>query len=179
MTRHHRDQLDRLARRRARAQRSRTRADRGLARLVDAPVSGGEEGAVDLGPRNAGQVAKACNQMIVAATVLALGEASVVAVRAGLDVAAKRDLLGGGYADSRVLEVKKHPFATHDHSPSGPAKFMGKDLGFATDEARRSGTATPQLDVLRRVFSDLTAHGLGEQDTGVVQAYLEGLTRGA
>lgn len=180
----------------------------GLVRMVDAPVSGGEEGArsgtlsvmvggadddvgavhpmlsttgtaVHLGPLGAGQVAKACNQMIVAATVLALGEASVVAERAGLDVAAMLDLLGGGYAGSRLLEVKKRRFANHDHSPSGKAKFLVKDLGFAADEARRGGTATPQLDVLRRVFSDLTAQGLGEQDTAVVQAYIEGLTPGA
>jgi len=178
----------------------------GRVHVVDAPISGGEEGAVagtlsvmvggadedvaaalpvlastgtavHLGPVGSGQVAKACNQMIVAATVLALGEASVVAERAGLDVAATLDLLGGGYAGSRLLEVKKHRFARHDHSPSGPARFMVKDLGSATEEARRSGTATPQLDVLREVFTDLTARGLGDQDTAVVQAYIEGLTR--
>ncbi|QTE28003.1 NAD(P)-dependent oxidoreductase [Pengzhenrongella sicca] len=190
-----------------RALDARVRAETGgLARLVDAPVSGGEEGAVagtlsvmvggqaddvapalavlaatgravHLGPLGAGQVAKACNQLIVAATVLALGEASVIAERAGLDVAAMLDLLGGGYAASRILEVKKTRFAEHDHSPSGPAKFMVKDLRFAADEARLTGTATPQLDVLRDVFTALTAAGLGDQDTAVVQAYLEGLTR--
>ncbi|RYV49714.1 NAD(P)-dependent oxidoreductase [Pengzhenrongella frigida] len=185
--------------------RVRTRTG-GLARLVDAPVSGGEEGAVagtlsvmvgaaaddvalalrvlrplgnpvHLGPLGAGQIAKACNQLIVAATVLALGEASVLAERAGLDVAAMLDLLGGGYAGSRILEVKAHRFVAHDHSPSGPAKFMVKDLTFATAEAARSDTATPLLDVLRHVFTDLTAVGLGDQDTAVVQAYLEGLHR--
>lgn len=185
--------------------RVRARTD-GLARLVDAPVSGGEEGAVagslsvmvggaadevavalpvlralgnpvHLGPLGAGQVAKACNQLIVAATVLALGEASVLAERAGLDVAVLLDLLGGGFAGSRILDVKKHRFANHDHRPSGPAKFMVKDLGFATDEATRTGTAAPLLDVLRHVFTDLTDVGLGDQDTAVVQAYLEGLHR--
>ncbi|SDD47045.1 2-hydroxy-3-oxopropionate reductase [Sanguibacter gelidistatuariae] len=180
----------------------------GLAHVVDAPVSGGEEGAragtlsimvggsdddaaqacaalapagtpVHLGPLGSGQIAKACNQMIVAATVLALGEASVIAERAGLDVAALLDLLGGGYAGSRVLEVKKRRFAEHDHSPSGAAKFMVKDLGSATDEAIRTGTATPQLDLLRAVFTDLTAAGLGDQDTAVVQAFIEDLPRSA
>jgi len=176
----------------------------GRVRVVDAPVSGGEEGAkegtlavmmggapedvavvlpvlaatgtaVHLGPLGAGQVAKACNQMVVAATVVALGEAAVVAERAGLDVAAMLDLLAGGYAGSRVLEVKKRRFATHDHSPSGAARFMVKDLSFATDEARSTNTATPQLDVLRAVFTDLTAQGLGDLDTAVVQAYIENL----
>lgn len=178
----------------------------GLVRVVDAPVSGGEEGAragtlsvmvggsdddaaqacaelrptgtpVHLGPLGAGQIAKACNQMIVAATVLALGEASVIAERAGLDVGALFDLLGGGYAGSRMLEVKKHRFAEHDHSPSGAAKFLVKDLGFATDEAVRTATETPQLDVLREVFTDLTTAGLGDQDTSVVQAFIGNLPR--
>ncbi len=173
-------------------------------RVVDAPVSGGDEGAtvgtlavmvggapedvavalpvlaatgtaVHLGPLGAGQVAKACNQMVVAATLVALSEAAVVAERAGLDVAAMFDLLAGGYAGSRVLEVKKRRFATHDHSPSGAAKFMVKDLSFATDEARSTKTATPQLDVLRAVFTDLTAQGMGDLDTAVVQAYIESL----
>ena len=176
-----------------------------LVHVVDAPISGGERGAVagtlaimvggsprdvavaepalracgnpvHLGPLGAGQVAKACNQMIVAATVLALGEASVVAERAGLDVEALFDLLGTGLAGSQVLEQKKHALVTHDHPPSGPARFMVKDLGFATAEARRGGTATPQLDVLRAVFTDLTDAGFGDQDVAVVQTYVESLT---
>ncbi len=176
----------------------------GLVHVVDAPISGGQNGAtagtlaimvggspqdvaaatpalracgnpVHLGSLGAGQVAKACNQMIVAATVLALGEASVVAERAGLDVGALLDLLGTGLAGSQVLEQKKPAFVTHDHESSGPARFMVKDLGFATAEARRSGTATPLLDVLRAVFTDLTAAGLGDQDVAVVQAYIETL----
>ena len=118
----------------------------GMVHVIDAPVSGGQEGAeagslvvmvggahgdvevakpvlstfgsvAHLGPLGAGQVAKACNQMIVAATVLALGEAAVVAERAGLDVAAMFDLLAGGFAGSRILDVKKDRFARHDHSP--------------------------------------------------------------
>ncbi|GAA2729276.1 2-hydroxy-3-oxopropionate reductase [Cellulomonas aerilata] len=178
----------------------------GLLHVVDAPVSGGEEGAVagtlsvmvggapddvarvldvyravgtpaHLGPLGAGQVAKACNQIIVAAQVLALGEAAVIAERAGLDVLAMFDLLGGGYAGSRVLEVKKRRFAEHDHSPSGPARFMVKDLSAATEEARRTATPTPQTDLLLRVFTDLTRRGYGDQDTAVVQAYLESLDR--
>ena len=178
----------------------------GLVAVVDAPVSGGEAGAVagtlaimvggavddvalvtpllaacgtpvHLGPLGAGEVAKACNQMIVGATVLALGEASVVAERAGLDVAALFDLLGTGLAGSEVLRQKKSAFVEHDHHPTGKARFMVKDLGFATDEARRSGTSTPQLDVLRSAFTDLTEAGLGDQDVAVVQAWIESRSR--
>ncbi len=112
--------------------------------------------------------------MIVAATVLALGEASVVAERAGLDVRALLDLLGTGLAGSQVLEQKKRAFVEHDHRPTGKARFMVKDLRFATDEARRTGTATPQLDVLRAAFTDLTDAGMGDQDVAVVQAWIEG-----
>ena len=54
---------------------------------------------------------------------------------------------------------------------------MVKDLGFASDEARLSGTVTPQLDVSRSVFTELTEQGFGDQDTSVVQAWIEGLTR--
>lgn len=178
----------------------------GAVRVVDAPVSGGEEGAVagtlsimvggptddartaldvlaacgraeHLGPLGAGQVVKACNQMIVAATVQALGEASVLAERSGLDVGRLLDLLGAGYAGSRVLDVKAHRFATHDHSPSGAARFMVKDLGFAAAEAERTGTSTPQLDVLRATFTALTDAGLGDADTSVVQRHLAEMPR--
>ncbi|MCK6210212.1 NAD(P)-dependent oxidoreductase [Georgenia sp. EYE_87] len=179
-------------------------ADRTGRRLavVDAPVSGGVEGAADgtlsimvggadddvatvlpwlealgtpvhLGPVGAGQVAKACNQLIVAATTVALGEASVIAERAGLDLGRLLDLLGGGYAGSRVLEVKKSRLVAHDHTPASPARFMIKDLAFAAAEAERTGTAVEQLPVLQRVYEQLTEQGLGDLDSSVVQRYVE------
>lgn len=177
------------------------RTDRRLA-VVDAPVSGGVEGAADgtlsimvggadddvatvlpwlealgtpvhLGPVGAGQVAKACNQLIVAATTVALGEASVIAERAGLDLGRLLDLLGGGYAGSRVLEVKKSRLVAHDHTPASPARFMIKDLAFAAAEAERTGTAVEQLPVLQRVYEQLTEQGLGDLDSSVVQRYVE------
>lgn len=170
--------------------------------VVDAPVSGGEHGAeagslvvfvggeeadvelavpvlratgdpVHLGPLGAGQVGKACNQVVVAATVTALGEAAVLAERSGLDVTALFDALGGGYAGSRLLEVKKDRFVAHDHSPSGAARYMIKDLAAALDQAGRSGTTLPLTAGLLRTFTDLTAAGLGDLDTAVVQAWIE------
>lgn len=170
--------------------------------VVDAPVSGGEQGAdaaslavfvggepldvaaltpvlsaigtpVHLGPLGSGQLGKACNQVIVAATVSALGEAAVLAERSGLDVAALFDLLGGGYAGSRLLEVKKDRFITHDHSPSGAAKFMIKDLSAALDQAAQCGTRLPLTAQLLKTFTDLTAAGMGDLDTAVVQSWIE------
>ncbi|TDE95169.1 NAD(P)-dependent oxidoreductase [Occultella glacieicola] len=171
-------------------------------RVVDAPISGGEQGAeagtlaifvggeaedvavvapvlgatgtpVHLGPLGSGQVGKACNQVIVAATVTALGEAAVLAERSGLDVAALFDLLGGGYAGSRLLEVKKDRFVAHDHSPSGAAKYMVKDLTGALDQAEDARTVLPLTTQLLTTFTDLTAAGLGDNDTAVVQAWIE------
>ncbi|WP_127125745.1 NAD(P)-dependent oxidoreductase [Georgenia sp. SYP-B2076] len=176
----------------------------GLLRVVDAPVSGGEAGAVagtlsimvggddepvarvlpvlahtgtplHLGPLGAGQVAKACNQLICAAEITAIAEASVVAERAGLDVGRLFELLQGGYAGSRVLADKGPRYATKDYSVSGAAKFWVKDLAAYLAEAERTGTPSVQGEALHRAFTELTAQGLGDQDTAVVQAYIANL----
>lgn len=174
--------------------------------VVDAPVSGGVEGAkagtlsimiggpdaaagtvvdvlsatgraVHLGPLGAGQVAKACNQLIVAAEIVAVAEASVLAERAGLDVGKLFDLLGGGYAASRIMQVKGPKFVAHDHSPDGPAKFMIKDLTAVQGEAAASGLRLVTGPVLLDAFSALTEAGLGDQDTTVVQQWIEQVSR--
>jgi 2-hydroxy-3-oxopropionate reductase len=77
---------------------------------------------VHLGPLGSGQVAKACNQMIVASKMLAPGEAAVLAERSGLDLAELFRLLGGGYAGSRILESRGDRIIQEDYSPSGVAK---------------------------------------------------------
>jgi 2-hydroxy-3-oxopropionate reductase len=170
-------------------------------RVIDCPVSGGEEGATagtlsimvggeadavavalpflttmgtpaHLGPLGAGSVAKACNQMVVAATVLALGEVVVVAERSGIDLAALLDLLGGGYAASRMLETRKRRFVEHDHSPSAAAKYLLKDLGFAMAAAEATGTSVVQLPASRTALEELVAAGYGDQDLAVVQRFI-------
>lgn len=170
--------------------------------VVDAPVSGGVEGAaagtlsimvggpdeaartvvnvmsgagrsVHLGPLGAGQVAKACNQLIVAAEVVAVAEASLLAERAGLDVAGLFDLLSTGYAASRILDVKGPKMVDHDHSPSGPAKFLIKDLRAVIEEAEVSGLQLVTVQPVLDAFSALTEMGLGDQDASVVQHWIE------
>lgn len=174
----------------------------GLVHLIDAPVTGGEDGAIagtlsilvggdeadvraawpvlqtmghpfHLGPLGSGAVAKFCNQLIVAATVTALGEAAVIGQRSGLDLAALFDALGGGYAGSRVLETRKRRFVEGDYHPSGAAKYMVKDLGFARVEADRVGVDAPQLNLLVDLFRDLSDHGFGDLDISVTRAYIE------
>lgn len=176
----------------------------GLLHTLDAPVSGGTDGAEAatlsimvggassdfervrpvlealgrpalLGPIGSGEVAKACNQMVVAATIVALSEATVLAERSGLDVAALLEMFAGGYAGSRLLESRKQRLIEKDYSVSGPAAFMVKDLGFARDEADATNTATPQLTVLSQVFEALVNAGLGENDMSVVQEYISSL----
>lgn len=173
----------------------------GAVRVVDAPVSGGVDGAVagtlsimvggaeadvadalpvlaacgtpvHLGPLGAGQVAKACNQMIVAATVLALGEAAVLADRSGLDLGKLFDLLAGGYAGSRILATRGERIVSQDYSPSGPARYLVKDLTFATAVAQSTGTHPVLLPTLKQAFEELTEAGLGDSDISVTRRFV-------
>lgn len=172
----------------------------GRMRVVDAPVSGGEDGAsagtlsimiggaaedadraiallapcgtgVHLGPLGAGEVAKACNQLVVAATILALGEATVLAERSGIDPGVLWRTLEGGYAGSNVLNSRRDRLVSGDDSPSGMAGYMVKDLRFADEVARDTGTAPALLPALRAAFDDLVAAGLGERDIAVTRRY--------
>lgn len=174
----------------------------GRLRVVDAPVSGGQVGAeagtlsimvggpdelvapvvdvlnltgtaVHLGPLGAGEVAKACNQAIVAATITAIAEASVVAERSGLDVAQMFDLLQGGYAGSAVLNDKATRFATKDYSPSGPLWFWVKDLKAYLAEAEATGTDSLVVGPILQAVEGLVETGRGDADTAVIQEWVE------
>lgn len=174
----------------------------GAVRVVDAPVSGGTDGAaagtlsimvggedadvaralpvlrpcgnpVHLGPLGAGQVAKACNQLIVASTILALGEAAVLAGRSGLDLPVLFDLLAGGYAGSRILDTRGERLVAADYRPSGAAKYMVKDLHFATDVAAETDSRPVLLPAVTAAFEELVARNLGEFDIAVTRRFVE------
>lgn len=173
----------------------------GSVRVIDAPVSGGSEGAqagnlsimvggderdvrdawpvlaacgnpVHLGPLGSGQVAKACNQMIVASTVLALGEAAVLADRSGIDLVELFRLLEGGYAGSRILETRGDRIVSENYAPSGAARYMVKDLTFASTVAETTGTHVVLLPAVRAAFAELTAQGHGDEDIAVTRRYI-------
>ena len=173
----------------------------GRVRVVDCPVSGGEGGAiagtlsimlggaepdasiaaellapcgtvVHLGPLGAGQVAKACNQLVVSATILALGEATVLADRSGIDLDAMWSLLSGGYAGSNLLDARKQKLVTGDDSPSGVAKYMVKDLRSADEIAEATGTSPVLLPTLRAAFDELVADGFGDRDIAVARRFI-------
>ncbi len=174
----------------------------GLVQVVDAPVSGGTEGAAEgslaimvggtddavarawpaltamgttvrhLGPVGSGALAKACNQMVVAATLIALSEASVLAESAGVDVDGLLDILAGGFGASRVLEVKRPNLVLRTYSPTGKAAYMLKDLGFVETESRITGTPLPQASVSLDLFRAVADADLGDQDVSVVHAVI-------
>jgi 2-hydroxy-3-oxopropionate reductase len=174
----------------------------GRVRVVDCPVSGGVDGAIAgtlsimlggaaddaavaasvlapcgtpvlLGPLGAGEVAKACNQLVVSATILALGEATVLADRSGLDLDALWTLLGGGYAGSNLLESRKDKLVSGDDSPSGMAKYMVKDLRFAADIAEAAGIDPVLLPALRAAFDGIVDAGLGDRDISVARRFVQ------
>ena len=178
----------------------------GRVRLVDAPVSGGTDGAqagtlsimvggpdaearramavleacgrpVHVGPLGSGEVAKACNQLIVSAAVLALGEAAVLADRSGLELGTLVELFEGGYADSRILRTRGPRMVADDFRPSGMARYLLKDLDIAADVATATRTDTALLPALRAAFADLVARGLGDQDMAVTKRYVEERSR--
>lgn len=183
------------------AQRAAAETD-GRVRVVDAPVSGGVAKATDgtlsilvggadadvaavrpvltacgtpmhLGPLGAGEVAKACNQLIVGAEVAALSEASLLARDAGIDLTQLFDALSGGLAASRVLDQKRDKLTNAEYSASGPAKFMAKDLRFAAEAGATTDTPTPLTAFLRTLYDGLNAAGLGDADIAVMQRYID------
>ena len=169
--------------------------------LVDAPVSGGADGAkagtlsimlggveehchraaqmlapcgtaVRLGELGAGQAAKACNQLVVSATIFALGEASVLAERSGLDLAAMWELLGGGYASSRLLDSRRDRLVSGDDSPSGVIKYLRKDLDCARELAEATSTHAVLLPALRQAVDEVIDAGLGDRDLAVTKRFI-------
>jgi 3-hydroxyisobutyrate dehydrogenase-like beta-hydroxyacid dehydrogenase len=180
-------------------------ASGGTAVVVDAPVSGGTKGAVEgtlaimagaheedfqrllplfsamgttvrrLGPLGSGSLAKACNQLVVGTTTAALAEAAELAERSGMDVAALYDVLAGGLAGSRVLDIVGPRLAAKDYRPTGPAKFMYKDLSFVLESAAAVGAAVPMADAGVELYAELKRQGLGDQDLAVVRQTISNL----
>ena len=130
-----------------------------------------------LGPLGAGSLAKACNQLVVGTTTAALAEAAELAERSGLDPAALFEVLAGGLAGSRVLDIVGPRLASRDYTPTGPAKFMHKDLSFVLDAAGATGTATPMAAAAVELYAELKRQGLGDQDLAVVRRTIANLSQ--
>ncbi|MFC7848354.1 NAD(P)-dependent oxidoreductase [Arthrobacter sp. NPDC057388] len=130
-----------------------------------------------LGPLGAGSLAKACNQLVVGTTTAALAEAAEVAERSGVDVAALYEVLSGGLAGSRVLDQVGPRIARKDYAPTGPAKFMHKDLSFVVESADATGAAVPMARAGVELYAELKRQGLGDQDLAVVRQTISNLSR--
>ncbi|MBL1091834.1 MULTISPECIES: 2-hydroxy-3-oxopropionate reductase [Streptomyces] len=168
-------------------------ADKGI-RVLDAPVSGGEAGAVEgvlsimvggaradfdaarpvfdavgatvvhCGPHGAGQTVKAANQLIVAVNLQALAEAVVFLEKSGVDLGAALEVLGGGLAGSTVLARKKDGILARDFTPGFKLELHHKDMGIVTDAARTVGATLPAGAVAAQLIASAVARGDGALD---------------
>jgi 2-hydroxy-3-oxopropionate reductase len=179
-------------------------AEKGVVSL-DAPVSGGPPGAeagtlsimaggnaeifevclpllrtmgqtiTRVGELGAGQVTKACNQMVIAATLAGIAEALVLGAKAGVDVALIRQALLGGYAGSRLLEVHGQRMIEHAFDPGFFVKLHDKDLHIVLDMARSLAVSAPVTAIAAQHFNALVAGGDGELDNSAMLKVYERL----
>ncbi|MGA3265769.1 MAG: NAD(P)-binding domain-containing protein [Verrucomicrobiota bacterium] len=172
---------------------------------LDAPVSGGELGAQQAtlsimvggpeevlnqvrpvfqamgktitlcGPHGAGQIVKACNQIQVALNYVGLAEALVLGAKAGVDPAVILKVLSGGYAQTRVMDVRGPKIIAGDFEPGGRVTVQYKDLGIALETADKLNVPLPGTALARQLYSALLAAGRGGLDHSAVITILEDL----
>ncbi|MBW1596103.1 2-hydroxy-3-oxopropionate reductase [Streptomyces sp. JJ38] len=180
-------------------------ADKGL-KVLDAPVSGGEAGAIEAvlsimvggeqdvfdaskpilealgktiilcGPHGAGQTVKAANQLIVAVNIQACAEAVVFLEKSGVNLEAALEVLNGGLAGSTVLSRKKDNFKNRDFKPGFRIDLHHKDMGIVTDAARSVGAALPVGAVVAQLVASLRAQGDGGLDHSALLRAVERLS---
>ena len=173
--------------------------------MLDAPVSGGDKGAiagmlsimvggeedtfkrclpifqalgktiVHVGGNGAGQVVKACNQIVVALIIEAVSEALVLGSRAGVDPAKILQVLNGGLAANRVIELRGASMLAHDFAPGGRIKTHHKDLGIILELGRMYGVSLPVTAQVDQMFASLVTRGRGDLDHTALLTYLEDL----
>jgi len=176
--------------------------ERGL-EFLDAPVSGGEVGAINatlsimvggkaaafekmkpvfelmgknivhVGDSGAGQVAKACNQIVTGMGVAAVAEAFNFARKSGADVAKVREALMGGFAYSKILENHGQRMIDRNFKPGFKAWMHQKDLRIVMEEAHRLGLMLPGAAATAQMFNAMVGSGLGEDDSVAMLKLLE------
>ena len=181
---------------------ARAAAEKGVG-MVDAPVSGGDVGAkegtlsimaggseedfarakplfevlgktiVHVGPVGAGQVVKACNQIVVALSIEAVAEALVLGSKAGVDPARILDVLSGGLAANRVMEVRRENFLSHDFKPGFRIDLHHKDLGIALAAGREYGVPLPVTAIVDQMLQALRMRGHGSEDHSALLRVIE------
>lgn len=166
--------------------------------MLDAPVSGGEQGAISgalsimvggkaevldqirpifevlgkqvvhVGENGAGQVAKACNQIIIAETIVAVSEALQLAKASGVDASKVREALLGGFASSRVLEIHGKRMLEEDYKPGFKASLHRKDIHLAMEQAHSVGVDLPGADYAMHCLDRLVMKGHTDLDSSAL-----------
>ena len=113
-------------------------------------------------------MAKACNQMIVGATLTAIGEALTLGRAAGLDDAQLLDVLGAGLAGSRAMEVKRSKYLSSDYTPGGSAANQLRDLQIALDSAQSFGYVPRLTSVVTEGYQKLVDAGESDLDHSAI-----------
>ncbi len=177
------------------------------ARMLDAPVSGGEPGAVEgtlsimvggreedfervrpifdvlgdtvvrVGEVGSGQVVKACDQIVVALVIEAVSEALVLGSKAGVEPAKIIEVLSGGLAGNKVMEAMKSFFLEHNFDPGFRIELHRKDLSIALSAAREYGVALPVTAIVDQMLEALVAKGSGAKDHSAILTLIEDLAQ--
>ncbi|HEY4454852.1 MAG TPA: 2-hydroxy-3-oxopropionate reductase [Pseudonocardiaceae bacterium] len=180
-------------------------AERGI-RVLDAPVSGGEAGAkqatlsimvggtaedfaaaqpildvvgktiVHVGPHGAGQTVKAANQLVVAGTFALVSEAIMLLEASGVDAKAGLDVLAGGLAASRILDLKRDSMLARQFTPGFRIDLHHKDMGIATAAARSADVALPVTGLIAQLMAAARSMGFGSLDHSALLKVIEALS---
>ena len=176
------------------------------ASMLDAPVSGGDVGAIEgtlsimvggeeadferarplfevmgktvthVGPTGAGQVTKAANQIVVALTIEAVSEALVLGSRGGVAPEKILEVLSGGLAGNKVMEVKREKFLSHSFEPGFRSELHHKDLGIALSAGREYGVVLPVTALVDQMLLAMRRKGWGGEDHSALLRVIEDLS---
>jgi 2-hydroxy-3-oxopropionate reductase len=174
--------------------------------MLDAPVSGGEAGAINaalsimvggkartfeqvkplfdclgnnvihVGDHGAGQVAKACNQIVVGVTIEAVSEAFVFARKNGVDPFKVRAALMGGFAGSKILEIHGQRMLDHEFQPGFKVRLHQKDLRIVMETAHQLGVALPAAALVEQQLNALMGRGDGDLDSAAIVKVVEDMS---
>jgi 2-hydroxy-3-oxopropionate reductase len=177
------------------------------ASMLDAPVSGGDVGAIEgtlsimvggqeadfqrakplfeamgktithVGPTGAGQVTKAANQVVVALTIEAVSEALVLGSAGGVSAQKILEVLGGGLASNKVMEVKREKFLSHTFDPGFRSELHHKDLGIALAAGREYGVVLPVTAIVDQMLLSMMRKGWGGEDHSALLRIIEDLSQ--
>ena len=169
---------------------------------LDAPISGGEPGAISgdlalmvggaeedferakplfeplgtathVGEAGSGQITKACNQIIVGIVIEAVSEALVLGSKAGVDPAKIIEAVSGGLAGTKVMDQKRDKMLEHDFEPGFRSELHHKDLGIALATAREVGVPLPLASLVDQMLQELKVKDRGGLDHSALLTVIE------